>query len=546
MQFICFFFASIFISFAWLSPYHTYPWVTFSSELSSFAAALAILGLFLNQNIKLARPQIWMIPFLLIQLIQFSFGLITDFSVAFLSFSYLFAFWLMIVSGYNVASTEEKRERIMTGLSYTVLGVAFISGLFSVIQWLNWESNFGWVMALKGSRPYANFGQPNNLSTFLIMGLLAALYLYEKHKASLWLLIPSSVLVLFAVCLTQSRTAWIVCVFIFFYWIYKQYKHQPRFNFPKLFMWSAAYFILAGYLLPLIAELMSFSAGSEIAHTASIVERAGSGHERIGMWIQILHAIAERPWFGYGWNQTSIAVVESIHFNTVQVWFNSAHNIFLDLLVWNGIPLATLIITYTALWFFWLNKQAKDITSIIAILMVCTILIHAMLEFPQRYAYFLLPMGFLLGLIQAQTPNLKAIIVNKNVTRCLWLVSIVVLLLVWRDYKLFQENSRLVFKGKMPSEEILGSSKILLLTQFKQRLDWIALNPKTKLPETDLELLGEMVKNKATPYNLKKYAQLLEYNEKIADAEQQLVVLNRLYKQKLSLAEIIELNNKSK
>jgi len=546
MQFLCFFFASIFISFAWLSPFHTYPWVTFSSELSSFAAGLAILGLFLNQNIKLARPLIWMIPVLLIPLIQFSFGLITDFSVAFLSFSYLFAFWLMIVSGYNVASTEEKRERIMTGLSYTVLGVAFISSLFAIVQWLNWESNFGWVMALKGSRPYANFGQPNNLSTFLIMGLLAALYLYEKYKASLWLLIPSSVLVLFAVCLTQSRTAWIVCIFIFFYWIYKQYKLQPRFNFPKLLMWSLAYFILAGYLLPLIAELMSYSAGSEITHTASIVERAGSGHERIGMWIQILHAIAERPWFGYGWNQTSIAVVESIHFNTVQVWFNSAHNIFLDLLVWNGIPLATLIITYTALWFFWLNKQAKDITSIIAILMVCTILIHAMLEFPQRYAYFLLPMGFLLGLIQAQTSNLKAIIVNKNVTRCLWLVSIVVLLLVWRDYKLFQENSRLVFKGKMPSEEILGSSKILLLTQFKQRLDWIALNPKTKLPETDLELLGEMVKNKATPYNLKKYAQLLEYNEKIADAEQQLVVLNRLYKQKLSLAEIIELNNKSK
>lgn len=546
MQFLCFFFASIFISFAWLSPFHTYPWVTFSSELSSFAAGLAILGLFLNQNIKLARPLIWMIPVLLIPLIQFSFGLITDFSVAFLSFSYLFAFWLMIVSGYNVASTEEKRERIMTGLSYTVLGVAFISSLFAIVQWLNWESNFGWVMALKGSRPYANFGQPNNLSTFLIMGLLAALYLYEKYKASLWLLIPSSVLVLFAVCLTQSRTAWIVCIFIFFYWIYKQYKLQPRFNFPKLLMWSLAYFILAGYLLPLIAELMSYSAGSEITHTASIVERAGSGHERIGMWIQILHAIAERPWFGYGWNQTSIAVVESIHFNTVQVWFNSAHNIFLDLLVWNGIPLATLIITYTALWFFWLNKQAKDITSIIAILMVCTILIHAMLEFPQRYAYFLLPMGFLLGLIQAQTSNLKAIIVNKNVTRCLWLVSIVVLLLVWRDYKLFQENSRLVFKGKMPSEEILGSSKILLLTQFKQRLDWIALNPKTKLPETDLELLGEMVKNKATPYNLKKYAQLLVYNQKINAAEQQLVVLNRLYKQKLSLAEIIELNNKSK
>ena len=48
-------------------------------------------------------------------------------------------------------------------------------------------------------------------------------------------------------------------------------------------------------------------------------------------------------------------------------------------------------------------------------MMVCTVLIHAMLEFPQRYAYFLLTCGFLLGIIQAQTPILKGIVLNKQV-----------------------------------------------------------------------------------------------------------------------------------
>lgn len=112
--------------------------------------------------------------------------------------------------------------------------------------------------------------------------------------------------------------------------------------------------------------------------------------------------------FGYGWNQTSVAVVESIHFNTVQVWFNSAHNIVLDLLVWNGLPLGFLIIAYFAIWLFWLSKMQKHTISIVAILMVSAILMHAMLSL-QRYAYFLLPMGFLLGLIQAQTPNLNSV-----------------------------------------------------------------------------------------------------------------------------------------
>ena len=299
-----------------------------------------------------------------------------------------------------------------------------------------------------------------------------------------------------------------------------------------------------GYLLPIISQVMTTSVGEAVTHTASLAQRAGSGHERLGMWMQIIHAIGERPWFGYGWNQTSVAVVESIHFNTVQVWFNSAHNIVLDLLVWNGLPLGFLIIAYFAIWLFWLSKNAKDTISIVAILMVSAILMHAMLEFPQRYAYFLLPMGFLLGLIQAQTPNLNGVSLHRNIIRCVWLVSLIVLLLIWRDYKLFQENSKLVFKQKPVSEEILGSSKILILTQFQQRLDWIALKPQTLMSDSDLRAIGEMVENKATPYNLKKYAQLLVYNHKLDEAEQQLFVLQQLYKQKISLAEIMELNNK--
>lgn len=542
MQILCLIVASIFLIFGWLSPFHTYPWVTFSSELASFGAAFAVVTLFLTKEIKIPRPQILMLIIVLLPLLQFCFGLIIDFSVAFLSFAYLFTFWLMMLCGYNLSLQAENREKLMIGFSLVVLIAGLLSSFMAVVQWLNLESYLYGIMGLRGNRPYANFGQPNNLSTFLVMGLMGGLYLYEKRKASLWLLIPSSLILLFTIALTQSRTSWIVCIFFFFYWIYKQHKNNPRFNFPKLLLWTSLYFLIAGYLLPYLTQFMTSYLDTGVTHTASIVERAGSGHERLGMWMQILHAIAERPWFGYGWNQTSIAVVESIEFNTVQVWFNSAHNIILDLIVWNGVPLGVLIIGYLSLWLLWLNKTAKDSTSIIAILMVCAILIHAMLEFPQRYAYFLLPMGFLLGLIQAQTPLLKGTTIQKNVVRCVWLISVIVLLLIWRDYKLFQDNSRLIFKGKQPTEEILGSSRILLLTQFQKRLDWIALDPKTRFSEAQLSEFAEMVKNKATPYNLKKFAQVLVYNQKNKEAEKYLYVLNRLYKKDVSLTDIIELN----
>ena len=544
MQILCSLVAALLISFAWLSPFHTYPWVTFSSELATFGAGLALLAFFLNRNIQIPKLQLYILPVAFIPLLQWSGGLVSDFSVALLSTAYLFGFWVMVAMGYNLSLQSSAREQLMKQVCWLLLIIASVTSLIAMVQWLGFESSVYGIMQLKGNRPYANFGQPNNLATFLIVGLMGALFLYEKHKASLWLLIPSSLSILFAICLTQSRTSLLVCIFICIYWVIKQYKNKPRLNFIKLFGWAATYFLIAGYLLPIIAQVMTTSVGEAVTHTASLAERAGSGHERLGMWMQIIHAIGERPWFGYGWNQTSVAVVESIHFNTVQVWFNSAHNIVLDLLVWNGLPLGFLIIAYFAIWLFWLSKNAKDTISIVAILMVSAILMHAMLEFPQRYAYFLLPMGFLLGLIQAQTPNLNGVSLHRNIIRCVWLVSLIVLLLIWRDYKLFQENSKLVFKQKPVSEEILGSSKILILTQFQQRLDWIALKPQTLMSDSDLSVIGEMVENKATPYNLKKYAQLLVYNHKLDEAEQQLFVLQQLYKQKISLAEIMELNNK--
>ena len=544
MPFLCLILASLLLSFAWLSPFHTYPWVTFSSELATFGAGLALLAFFLNRNIQIPKLQLYIFPVAFVPLLQWSGGLVSDFSVALLSTAYLFGFWVMVVMGYNLSLQPSAREQLMKQVCWLLLIIASVTSLIAMVQWLGFESSVYGIMQLKGNRPYANFGQPNNLATFLIIGLMGALFLYEKHKASLWLLIPSSLSILFAICLTQSRTSLLVCIFICIYWVIKQYKNKPRLNFIKLFGWAATYFLIAGYLLPIIAQVMTTSVGEAVTPTASLAQRAGSGHERLGMWMQIIHAIGERPWFGYGWNQTSVAVVESIHFNTVQVWFNSAHNIVLDLLVWNGLPLGFLIIAYFAIWLFWLSKNAKDTISIVAILMVSAILMHAMLEFPQRYAYFLLPMGFLLGLIQAQTPNLNSVILHRNIIRCVWLVSLIVLLLIWRDYKLFQENSKLVFKQKPVSEEILGSSKILILTQFQQRLDWIALKPQTLMSDSDLSVIGEMVENKATPYNLKKYAQLLVYNHKFDEAEQQLFVLQQLYKQKISLAEIMELNNK--
>lgn len=540
MQVFFLFLAAILLGFAWLSPFHYNPWVMFSSEMSAFAAGLSMLAALFHQNIKIPRAQLLLLPFILIPVVQWAFGLVFDFSTALLSSLYLLGFWFMVVAGYNLSLDQQQRDQIFTGFSLLTVIVSVATSLIAICQWLNIDTHFAHMLHLIGNRPYGNFGQPNNMATFLIMGLLGCLYLYEKNKASVWLLLPSALTVLFAVVLSQSRTSWIVFPFLLIYWVIKQFNKPKRFGVFQGLLWCAGFFLMAGVILPFLTSLIEAWSHTDITQASSLAERASSGYLRFNIWTQMLLAVQQHPWLGYGWNQTSVAQMSAYALFPTAEWTTSAHNVLLDLIIWNGIPIGTMIIAYFACWLFWLNRQARETISIIAIMMVCTVLIHAMLEFPERYAYFLLTCGFLLGVIQAQISVLKGIELNKQILRFIWGISLVLIVAIWRDYNVYVMNSNLLFKNKQPNSELMGSSQILVLTQFEQRLKWIELSPQITLPEAELVQWGNFVKNKATPYNLRKYAQLLAYNGKVEQAEQQIFILQHLYGQQITLQQLLK------
>lgn len=540
MQVFFLFLAAILLGFAWLSPFHYSPWVMFSSEVSTFGAGLCVLVALIQQNIKIPRAQLLLLPFTLIPIAQWGFGLVFDLSTALLSSFYLLGFWFMVLAGYNLSLDQKKRDQIFSSFSLLVIIISLLTSLIAIFQWLNIESHLIYILHLIGNRPYGNFGQPNNMATFLIIGLLGCLYLYEKNKVKPWLLLPSALIILFTIALSQSRTSWIVFPFLFIYWILKQFGKQKRFGVFQGFLWCIGFFVMAGVILPFATNLIEAWSSTDVTEASSLVERASSGYLRFNIWSQMLLAVQQHPWLGYGWNQTSVAQMTVYHAFPTGEWTTSAHNVLLDLIIWNGIPLGTVIITYFACWFIWLNQQAKNTISIIAIMMVCTVLIHAMLEFPQRYAYFLLTCGFLLGIVQAQTTVLKGIILNKHLLRLSWVVSLLLIIAILRDYNVYVLNSNLLFNNKRPNAEFMGSGKIFVLTQFEQRLKWIELNPQNVLSEGDLIEWANFIKNKPTPYNLRKYAKLLAYNGKVEQAQQQIFILQHLYRQKITLPELLK------
>lgn len=527
---------------AWLLPFHKSPWPTFGSEILTFlSASFLLLGLY-HSKINIARPQLIALPIIFIPILQWISGLNLYFSNALACTSYILMFWLMVVAGSNLSTDKIKREELFTKLSFLFLSVSLISSLIAIFQWLNISSYFSpWMYAIKGNRPYANLAQPNNLATLLTIGLMACLYFYETKKIRSLYLIPSSLIILFSITLTQSRTSWVTCIFILIYLLMKQWKQKPRLSPTKLIAWVAVFIIFVA-TLPVINQFISAISSHSLNETASAIERATSGYLRLDMWKQMLIAIGQQPWFGYGWNQTGMAQIAAFDLYPSHEWYKSAHNIILDLIIWNGIPIGGLIVLYLAAWLYWLNQGVKDTVSIVATLMVCAILIHGMLEYPLHYAYFLLPAGFLLGIIQAQYRTLAAIQISSKVTSTIAILCIVACGVTVRDYMLYKQQSSIASQktALSTSQKQVMDQQIMLLTQFKQRIWWIQFNPHSAVSEAELANIGRMVANLASRYDLYKYAQVLAFNGHKAEAEHQLWILSELHGQKKTYAELLK------
>ena len=527
---------------ALLIPYHKTPWPTFSSEILTFLSASFLLLSFYAQKLVIPRPQLLAIPLLTIPLLQLATGQILYASNAILCFAYVLMFWLMVIAGFNLSKEVKQRERVFSIFSLVVLVVGLISSVIAICQWLNIHGYFSpWMYTFKGNRPYANLAQPNNLATLLTVALLACLYFYEKKWLKNIYLVPYALILMFSIALTQSRTSWVVCLFILIFLGVKQFNRNKRFGFLKLVGWVAIFGLMIANL-PYLQQLISGLSSLKMAETASVIERASSGYLRLDMWQQQWIALLQQPWLGYGWNQTGMAQMAAYDAHPNHEWYKSAHNIMLDLLIWNGAIIGGLIVVYLTAWLFWLNKGVKDTVSIIATLMVCAILIHGLLEFPLHYAYFLLPTGFLLGVIQAQYKNLPAIQVSSKITSVIAIVCIVGCAVSVRDYFLYKEQSSIA-SVKTPltaSQQQVMDEDIILLTQFKERIWWIQLDPKTKMNEEQLAHIESMVANMSAKYDLYKHAQVLAFNGKEQQARHQLWVLETLHHQKRAYEDLLK------
>lgn len=471
-----------------LLPNHYRPWLSFHTDtwvalICSIASVVVIL--------RVRAPVMWHRITILVALlpcmvwIQYAFGVVSMIGNAWISTAYLLGLLLAVLTG---ARWEASKPSQFVDALFLAIGVAaLLSVALQLHTWLGLD-RLG-LLSMGGSleRPHANFGQPNQLGTFLLWGLLAVAWGWLHKRIGVWPAILMSAYLLFGIALTASRTAWIgVLLLVCISWFWRGLWRGSRL--PWIVSGLGLYFVVCVVLLGWLQYSSHMQGGGAQVDIADVARMSGGTRQLA--WVAFADALSQQPWFGFGWNQSGLAqmMVAAEHPATGS-FFSYSHNLFFDLLLWCGIPLG-LLISGALLWWFWKRFRAvRTAENAVLFLFLIIVANHAMLELPLYFAYFLLPVGMMMGVLNVRLGAQPVFYTSRWMVFAIWLAATILLGLVIRDYLRVETSYRILrmewdnFSMSAPH----GPPVVLLLTQWQDYMRYARFEPKTGLTNEELD-----------------------------------------------------------
>lgn len=509
---------------------HYYPWTSFYNEFLA-AGALALLAGYLfwdGGNAKAATPVLAIVigAVSVIPAAQVLAGTIFFAGDGWLAMLYLWGLAIAVVCGH--AAARRNRAATVKSMCWTLLMGAFLSAAIALYQWLQLDGMGIWVASLKpGGRPYGNISQPNMLATLLAVGVGCLFYFREKRVIGRTAFALGCAFLLFSVALTQSRTPFLIFTFLVLWaWLKRQTfsGFRPERDASICFLIFGVLF----YLVPWFSQELMLS-DPKI--------RSFNDHNlsaRTAMWAQFIRAVIDGPLFGYGYNQAGVAQVSAALESGPAPMTEHSHNIFIELLVWNGWLIGTAISAFVMVWVVRRLWLAASMESWIALFAICAIGIHALLEFPLQYLYFLLPVGVFAGVVE-QDCRTRVFALPKVLVWSVLLIGMGGLVWVWRDYQLLEADAR-----KIRFEYLrIGDNRVVpgaypdvhLLSQQREYLRYMRTSARPDMSDAELEWMRQVAYRYAFPPAMFRYAVALIMNDELQAANDQILRIGKLHPQ---------------
>ncbi|KVG18356.1 PglL family O-oligosaccharyltransferase [Burkholderia ubonensis] len=398
---------------------HTYPIPTFYSEFSALALYL-LLGASVILLVRTSRPATpFAAPAAFAAPLGFAAVLVAQValmplrvpSMNWLAVGYLGAALVAMQAGYVLA-----REQLAEAAARIMAGALLIGGVFAVfcqvVQLFRLESVLSPFVVVYNiaveRRPYGNMAQANHLATYIAFALAGALYLVQTRRLAVWAWLMLSVVLSGGLALTVSRGPWLqvaVMVVAGFWMARVESRGKPG---------APANVRARAWLMPVLLAAVFVAVNGAVRWAnlhyhlnlaVSAAERmrdAGQIAPRLALWKYGLAMFREHPLLGVGWGEFpshQFALARAL--GGVEI-ANNSHDIFIDLLAKSGLLGLGVLVATLVLWFVRALRAPQTSTRVFGFALVGVLLMHALVEYPQQYMFFLLPVMFVIGLLEAK------------------------------------------------------------------------------------------------------------------------------------------------
>jgi len=517
---------------AWLVPNHSFPWNSFYNDtLAAIGLALLVLSNATRHGSRLTMPRpAWLVlAVALVPGLQWALGLLSFSGDAFVASLYLAGLATAIGCGHSSFRTEG--SDFAKHLSWVMVVAASVSSVIALMQTFHVEPIGIWTLQVPpGMRPYANLAQPNNLATLIGFGAVGLWYLLRSKHVAKTIATALLMLLLVGISLTQSRTALLFgpCVAVVLAIATRRDESLRSSVWPVVAI-SVCHVGLT-FSLPIVQRMLGLE-------SVEAVSSRGLGSVRFQMWPILIDALSDHPWRGFGWLQVGAAELSAAsRFPPVgELWLHG-HNLFLELLLWAGYPIGIVLVGMIVWWYATRLLAAGSAETVTGMLIITILLVHAMLELPHHYAYFLIPAGLWIGI--AEPTAAKAVLPSRwNLLP--FVATAVAFYCICKDYPAVERDIELMrfealhigtSTAKVSSPEAPFLSSLTALLRFSRT------TPEKGMSQSTLDDMRRVVAR--YPYHgaMLRLATSLALNGRVEEAKDLCVAIRHIHGEDIYLA----------
>ncbi|WP_028225821.1 PglL family O-oligosaccharyltransferase [Paraburkholderia ferrariae] len=466
-RYLTFFLLAVALTLPYAVVGHTYPIPTFYAEYVSLTlwllvgASVVMLTLSARPPIEFASPAVALVPFAfgLLLVVQTVAMPVTQPSLNWLGAGYLLAALMVTHAGYGIARARNAGTAMVWAAAALMVGGMF-AVFCQVVQLFHLEAKVTPLVVAYNvtvdRRPFGNMAQANHLATYIAFAMAAGLFLVQTRRLSLVVWAVLSAVYAGGLALTVSRGPWLQMGVIVVAGLWIALAGVRREGSLAGGGRSLRNWLLPLVLLAIFIGVNAFVRWANVHYqlqldqsAADRFKDAGQIAPRIALWRYGIAMFKLHPLLGVGWGDFPIHQFELARaLGGVEI-ANNSHDIFIDLLAKTGVIGCGIVLLGLAAWFVRALRVPHTPERVFGFMLIGVLVMHALVEYPQQYMFFLLPAMFVFGILE--TKPLRAVPRGLSFGAFAIVVfgGIASLYPILRDY----HRAEVLYYGEHPAEE---------------------------------------------------------------------------------------------